>query len=156
LKPIAAGFLRWNARSEDAERERQLDVAVAAFVTVGEVLKTKRHVPHLQVTAVAQLVGDIFRDVQAGHADGDLTDVNAEMMSGANPPLDSEAAASGFRGGDYLFFASIAFSAILLNCRNVFSSTRARSMNCRTAPAPVKATKKATKATPASKKRKAG
>ena len=46
-----------------ADRKRQLDVAVATFVPVGEFLKVKWNVPLLKVAAVAKLLGYVAGDV---------------------------------------------------------------------------------------------
>jgi len=45
--------------SDQTHRQRQLNVAIAAFIPVGEVLQEERHVPHLQIAAPPQLLRDI-------------------------------------------------------------------------------------------------
>ena len=45
--------------SVEPDRQRQLDVAVAAFVAVDEILKEERNVALLQIAALAQFLGDV-------------------------------------------------------------------------------------------------
>ena len=63
--------------SDQAHGQRQLYVAVAAFVAVDEVLEEERNVAHLQIAAPAQLMGDICGDVlrpALGGVEGDDAD----------------------------------------------------------------------------------
>src|SRR3982074_2938008 len=77
LTPIAGGFLRWNAMSDQADRQRQLNVAVPALVAIDEILQEERNVALLQIAAPAQLLGDVggnvlrpvLRGVKGNHAD---------------------------------------------------------------------------------------
>jgi hypothetical protein len=63
--------------TRNPHRERQLDIAVPAFVAIGEILQEERDISRLQIAAPAQLVGDVFRDVlrpALGSVKGDHAD----------------------------------------------------------------------------------
>ena len=48
---------------DQADRQRQLDVAVAAFMAVDEILQVERNVTLLQIAAPAQFKRNVGRDV---------------------------------------------------------------------------------------------
>jgi hypothetical protein len=49
--------------SDQADRQRQLNVVVTALVSVDEILQADRDVAHLKIAAVAQFMGNVGRDV---------------------------------------------------------------------------------------------
>jgi hypothetical protein len=61
---------------DQAHRQRHLDVAIAAFVTINEVVQEERNIAQLKVAALPQLMGNItrrvsrpaFRDVEGNDA----------------------------------------------------------------------------------------
>jgi hypothetical protein len=78
LTPIAAGFLRWNAMSDQADRQRHLNVAVPALVAIDEMPEEERNVAALlQIAALPQQLSDVggnvlrplLGGVESNHAD---------------------------------------------------------------------------------------
>jgi hypothetical protein len=65
-------------------RQRQLDIAVTAFVTIGEIQQEERNIALLQIAAPPELMGnidgDVFRPVFGG-VEGDDAD-RAVILTG--------------------------------------------------------------------------
>jgi hypothetical protein len=49
--------------SHQSDRQRQLDVAIAAFITIDEILQEKRDVAQLLIATLAQFGGDLGGDI---------------------------------------------------------------------------------------------
>src|SRR5206468_21386 len=79
LEAQASGERGASRALEQPHRQRELNVAIAAFVTIDEVLQEKRNVAKLQIAAAPQLMRDLHGRVTAP-APGDVEDNHPDRL----------------------------------------------------------------------------